>query len=108
MDLGTAIAYWVEEGDADEIKMMRYAPTNDPGSITRREFVDRYEKASGRGVANPLFYFAFGCMKNAVIIQQIYYRYKQGLTKDERFAMFIAGVHIACNHAVRRIDAGGV
>lgn len=108
MDLGTAIAYWVEDGDGDEIKMMRYAPTNEPGSITRREFVARYEEAARRKVENPLFYFVFGCLKNAVIIQQIYYRYKQGLTKDERFAMFIAGVHIACNHAAGRLDAGGV
>jgi aminoglycoside phosphotransferase (APT) family kinase protein len=108
MDLGTAISYWVEEGDSDEIKMMRYAPTTEPGSITRREFVARYEEAAGRKVENPLFYFVFGCLKNAVIIQQIYYRYKQGLTKDERFAMFIAGVHIACNHAARRLDLGGV
>jgi aminoglycoside phosphotransferase (APT) family kinase protein len=108
MDLGTALAYWVEDGDADDIKMMRYAPTNDPGSITRREFVERYQQASGREVKSPLFYFAFGCLKNAVIIQQIYYRYKKGLTKDERFAMIIAGVHIACSHAVRRIEAGHV
>jgi aminoglycoside phosphotransferase (APT) family kinase protein len=108
MDLGTAISYWVEDGDADEIKMMRYAPTTEPGSITRREFLARYEEAAGRKVENPLFYFVFGCLKNAVIIQQIYYRYKQGLTKDERFAMFIAGVHIACNHAARRLDMGEV
>lgn len=108
MDLGTAISYWVEDGDADEVKMMRFAPTTEPGSITRREFLARYEAAAGREVKNPLFYFVFGCLKNAVIIQQIYYRYKQGLTKDERFAMFIAGVHIACNHAARRLDVGAV
>jgi aminoglycoside phosphotransferase (APT) family kinase protein len=108
MDLGTAISYWVEEGDSDEIKMMRYAPTTEPGSITRQEFLARYEEAAQRKVENALFYFVFGCMKNAAVIQQIYYRYKQGLTKDERFAMFIAGVHIACNHAARRLDAGGV
>lgn len=108
MDVGTAISYWVEDGDGDEIKMMRYAPTNEPGSITRREFIARYEEASGRQIKEPLFYFVFGCMKNAVIIQQIYYRYKKGLTKDERFSMFIAGVHIACNHAAGRLDVGGV
>jgi aminoglycoside phosphotransferase (APT) family kinase protein len=108
MDLGTSISYWVEDGDADEIKMMRYAPTTEPGSITRREFLARYEEAAQRKVPSPLFYFVFGCLKNAVIIQQIYYRYKQGLTKDERFAMFIAGVHIACNHAARRLDVGEV
>jgi aminoglycoside phosphotransferase (APT) family kinase protein len=32
------------------------------------------------------FYLAFARFKVAVIIQQIYYRYAQGLTQDERFA----------------------
>jgi aminoglycoside phosphotransferase (APT) family kinase protein len=33
------------------------------------------------------FYLAFARFKVAVIIQQIYYRYAQGLTQDERFAV---------------------
>jgi hypothetical protein len=33
-----------------------------------------------------VFYYAFGLLKIAVIVQQIYFRYKQGLTKDERFS----------------------
>jgi hypothetical protein len=33
-----------------------------------------------------LFYLVFARFKIAVIVQQIYYRYHQGLTKDERFA----------------------
>ena len=32
------------------------------------------------------FYLAFARFKLAVIVQQIYYRYQQGLTNDERFA----------------------
>ena len=34
-----------------------------------------------------LFYFCFGLFKIAVIVQQIYKRYAEGLTKDERFAV---------------------
>jgi hypothetical protein len=32
------------------------------------------------------FYLTFARFKVAVILQQIYYRYAQGLTQDERFA----------------------
>jgi hypothetical protein len=33
-----------------------------------------------------VFYLTFARFKVAVIIQQIYYRYAQGLTQDSRFA----------------------
>ena len=49
--------------------------------------VERYAERERPGrVGTSLFYYAFGLFKIAVIAQQIYYRYKQGLTKDERFA----------------------
>src|SRR5262249_34027738 len=31
-DLGTALAYWVEPGDVDELQQIRWGPTNCPGS----------------------------------------------------------------------------
>lgn len=108
MDLGAAVAYWVEAGDSDEIKMMRWGPTDEPGSITRREFVDRYQEATGRTVTDPLYYFVFGCFKNMVIMQQIYYRYKQGLTKDERFGIIIHGIQILAAHTAKRLELGSV
>lgn len=108
MDLGAAVAYWVESSDADELKFMRWAPTDDPGAITRAEFVKRYEDVSGRTVKDPLFYFLFGCFKNIVIMQQIYYRFKKGLTKDERFAMILMGIQILAAHAKNRLEIGRV
>lgn len=108
MDLGAAVAYWVESGDPDELKMMRWGPTDEPGSISRVELVKRYEERSGREVDDPLFHFLFGCFKNIVIMQQIYYRYKQGLTQDERFAMILFGIQILARHAARRLELGSV
>jgi aminoglycoside phosphotransferase (APT) family kinase protein len=78
MDLGTTLGYWVERA--------AIGPTMLPGSLTRRELVERYEQASGRAVANPLFYYCFGLYKIAVIIQQIYARFVRGATRDPRFA----------------------
>jgi len=108
MDLGTFLGYWVEPGDDDALQIMKWGPTTDPGAFTRRELVARYEEASGRAVPNALYYYVFGMFKTAVVVQQIYYRYKQGLTKDERFAIMIMGVHALANKAAQHIELGHV
>ncbi len=108
MDLGTFLGYWVEPGDDDAIQVMRWGPTTAKGSLTRRDIVDRYQQVSGRTIANPVFYYVFGMFKTAVVIQQIYYRYKMGLTKDERFAIMIMGVHALASKARHHIELGSV
>lgn len=85
-DLGTTLAYWVDSGDAEEIQINRWGPTNVPGSLTRAEIVHRYAQKTGSDPSHMAFYLAFARFKLAVIVQQIYFRYRQGLTKDERFA----------------------
>lgn len=87
-DLGVMLGYWVQEDDPDEIKGNRSNVTTLPGFMTREEIVEAYAKKSGRDVSNIQFYLAFAYFKNAVIAQQIYYRYKRGQTQDERFATF--------------------
>jgi|SRR5689334_1498291 len=85
-DLGAALAYWVEAEDSDDLQKLRWGPTSYPGNMTRRELVERYAHVSGRDVSNMVFYVAFARFKVAVIVQQIYYRFHVGLTKDPRFA----------------------
>jgi aminoglycoside phosphotransferase (APT) family kinase protein len=108
MDLGTLLGYWVEQGDEDPLKTMIWGPTTQPGSLTRKGLVEVYSEASGRDVPNALFYYVFGMFKTSVVIQQIYYRYKQGLTNDERFAIMIMGVHVLANKAASHIELGTV
>ena len=108
MDLGTALGYWVEQGDADELKAFAFGPTFLPGSFTRREMVARYGERTGRDVSGILFYFCFALFKSAVVVQQIYKRYVQGLTKDERFAAMILGVHLLSHMAVRAAEKGDI
>jgi aminoglycoside phosphotransferase (APT) family kinase protein len=86
MDLGTALSYWIEAADSSAFQQLRFSPTTAPGFITRREFLDRYAEKTGHPVANPVYYYVYGLFKLAVILQQIYYRYVQGHTRDERFA----------------------
>lgn len=93
-DLGTALAYWVEADDTDELQKLRWGPTDYPGSMTRNEVVQRYAQATGRDASNLVFYLVFARFKLAVIVQQIYYRYHLGLTKDARFAAMLEAVQI--------------
>jgi aminoglycoside phosphotransferase (APT) family kinase protein len=85
-DLGTALAYWVEADDTEDLQKLRWGPTNHAGSMTRNELVQRYAQTSGREVENMAFYLAFARFKLAVIVQQIFFRYHAGLTEDPRFA----------------------
>ena len=91
-DLGTALAYWIDPGDSEALQMIRWGPTTHPGSMTRAELVERYATKTGRDASHIGFYLVFARFKVAVIVQQIYYRYHQGLTKDERFASMPAVV----------------
>ena len=85
-DLGTTLAYWIDTDDPDDLQAIRWGPTNAPGSFTRSQIVDRYAQKTGRDVLNIAFYLTFARFKLAVIVQQIYFRFHQGLTKDQRFA----------------------
>ena len=64
------------------------AITNGPGWFTRDEIINRYETKTGRDLTRIAFYETFARFKVAVIIQQIYFRYVQGQTSDERFRNF--------------------
>jgi aminoglycoside phosphotransferase (APT) family kinase protein len=85
-DLGTALAYWVNADDPPHLQMVRWGPTAIPGSLSRQELAHRYADKTGRTLDTIVFYYVFALFKVAVIIQQIYYRYYHGLTKDQRFA----------------------
>jgi aminoglycoside phosphotransferase (APT) family kinase protein len=74
--------------------------------MTRRELTDYYGQKSGYDTSNVLFYYAFGLFKVSVIIQQIYYRYVQGFTKDERFAQFNRQVAALAQEAQRAVQQG--
>ena len=101
MDLGTALSYWVEAGDPPEFLAARLAPTAMPGFHTRAEFVERYARCTGIDVSGIAFYHVYGLFKLAVILQQIYFRYHHGLTRDDRFAGFGQVIQALARQAVR-------
>ena len=87
-DLGATLSYWIEENDSELIKNTLPSPTALPGFISRREFLESYAKRTGRDVSSFQFYLTLAYFKIAVAVQQIYYRYATGQTKDERFANY--------------------
>jgi len=87
-DLGLTLCYWtwvnapgVNLGTAPSI-------TAQPGWYTRDEFIARYAERTGRDVSRITYYEVLGIYKLAVILQQIYVRYRRGQTQDARFANF--------------------
>ena len=88
MDLGYLLNQWVEPGDDPAWIEWAAMPTWQPGFASRDEIVEQYCKCSGFDVDDIQWYYAFSVMKFAVIIQQIYIRYRRGQTMDERFAHY--------------------
>jgi len=104
MDFGTSLGYWVETTDPEEWQRYGFGLTSLPGSFTRAELLEHYSKRTGRRIGDPVFYFAYGLLKIAVIVQQIYYRYQKGLTRDPRFAQLGELVKACGNLAQRAIQ----
>ncbi len=100
MDLGSTLGYWVDADDPEDWQKQSFGLTTRPGNLNREQLLARYVAKSGRTVGNPVFYYAYALFKIAVIVQQIYARYQQGLTQDARFAGLIhlvrAGSRTAC------------
>jgi aminoglycoside phosphotransferase (APT) family kinase protein len=108
MDLGTALSYWIEPEDPPIFQVLVFGPTNRPGNLTRVELAERWSKATGRDASNILFYYAFALFKSAVVVQQLYKRWVDGLTKEDRYAMMLEGVKAVASAALVAIDKGRI
>ena len=107
-DLGTALAYWKDVNDPPEWEGIRWCPSNSPGSMTRAQLVERYAQITGRDVSSVAFYLTFARFKVAVILQQIYFRYQQGLTQDQRFAGLAAQVSLMMQASAQAMQTGSI
>ncbi len=107
-DLGVTLGYWMNPDEPMEMGSSSSFLTRMPGAITRKEFAEIYGAKSGRDVSDMHWYYAFAIAKLAVVLQQIYYRYHHGLTKDERFAGMGAGVAMLAQRAAQVIEKGSL
>jgi len=69
-DVGLTLCYWASEASR---------------VFSRDEFIERYADRTGRDVSAIGYHEVLGIFKLAVILQQIYFRYRNGQTRDERF-----------------------
>ncbi|WP_367105993.1 phosphotransferase family protein [uncultured Psychrobacter sp.] len=88
MDLGSALAYWIEADDNLVMQQSRRQPTHLDGMMTRDEVVAYYLDRTGLQVDNWTFYEVFGLFRLAGIVQQIYYRYYHKQTQNPAFKNF--------------------
>ena len=108
LDVGTSLGYWVEAGDHPALRSLGLGVTALPGNFTRSGLWERYLARTGRPPTDPAFYYAFGLFKIAVIAQQIYFRYRKGLTSDERFARLGEAVRLFAMIAERVTTTGAI
>jgi aminoglycoside phosphotransferase (APT) family kinase protein len=107
MDIAGTLGYWVEAGDPPYMQEMRMMPTDVPGAPTRREAIAHYEQATGHRIEPLDFYLCFGWFRLAVVGQQLYYRFHEGQTRDERLGQCVQWV-IALERMCQRAIAGDI
>jgi aminoglycoside phosphotransferase (APT) family kinase protein len=108
MDLGSALAYWVQADDDRIMRALRRQPTDAPGMLTREEVLAHYCSRTGLQVDDWVFYEVFGLFRLATIIQQIYRRYHLRQTRNRAFRHYWLAVRYLdrrCLGIIRR-DGG--
>ena len=86
MDLGTSIAYWTMSNDHPLILNGLKSPTIFEGNPSRSKIVELYCKKTNTKIDDFVFYYVYGLFKIAVIVQQIFFRFKKGLSSDQKFS----------------------
>ncbi len=100
MDLGSALAYWIDRKDEPAFAALRRQPSDLPGMPTRAEFVSKYLDETDWPCTDFTFYEVFGLFRLTVILQQIWSRYRAGQTTNPAFAQFGSAVHVLINRAM--------
>ncbi|MGH7950032.1 MAG: phosphotransferase family protein, partial [Candidatus Binataceae bacterium] len=85
-DFGWMLSYWPDSEDGAQRQGAVTSMPVQPGYLTRREMIERYESKTGRAMKNFGFYQAFALFKLAIIMEGSYSRYLRGQTDDPLFA----------------------
>lgn len=107
MDLGGALAYWVQADDDEQMQQLRRQPTHLPGMLTRDEVVELYAEQTSIRAEDWTFYEVFGLFRLAGIAQQIWYRVQQGQTSNPAYDEFGPMVQVLSERCARLIGGSG-
>lgn len=102
IDMGTLLGYWPEPGDP-EPRAVRAEGAGDEFP-TRAEITARYAAVTGLDIANIWWYETFALWKTAVVLQQLYIRYRRGQTQDERFAALPERIPVLLDQALSLVN----
>ena len=100
-DLGLTLCYWTLTDGRERVV------TTQPGWYSRAELVAHYGARTGRDVSRIAYYEVLGIFKLEVILQQIYFRWARGQTRDERFRTFDQRVRQLVGAAAARVEQAG-
>jgi aminoglycoside phosphotransferase (APT) family kinase protein len=103
VDLGLSLVYWQQLGTPPDARTGLGSQGADRGWYTRERFLDRYADRSGRDVGGIAWYEVLSIFKLAVILQQIYRRYVDGQTRDERFRHLDRRIAVLADAASERV-----
>jgi aminoglycoside phosphotransferase (APT) family kinase protein len=105
-DLGTTLAYWHDEGDAERALVpVAAGVTAWPGFPSAAEFAACYAAVSGRELRDLSFYLALGTMKVAVILEGVHARYLAGQGAGPGYDAVGAAVPVLTARGMRQLRA---
>ena len=104
-DFAVTLTTWIEKKDELQTSVSACFMCQQTGALTREELINIYARRTGFDVDDLLWYYVLALYKGAVIIQQIYYRYHHGLTKDERFARMADVTKALARRAAAAVDS---
>jgi len=107
VDFGTLLNYWPDPSDSDGDRGVYNAGMERMGLPSQAEITDEYARRTGMDLSGSGWYQAFACWKTAVVLQQLYDRYRRGETTDERMADRGDRVPELADRAIRLLSGAG-
>ena len=83
IDFGGLLAYFPEQSVPDMFRILPKGTYPD-----KKDMIAQYSEMTGFNTNQMWWYESFAYWKTAIILQQLYKRYSDGATKDERMAKF--------------------
>lgn len=101
IDFGILLSYW-KDPLLDSFKILPFSLSGD--APEKEYLIEKYAQLSGYDLSRIKWYECFAFWKNAVVLQQLYKRYVDGATKDERMAKLGMGAQLLASVANQKID----
>jgi aminoglycoside phosphotransferase (APT) family kinase protein len=87
-DLAILLSYWIEPGDADDVKSLQAVPSLTPGWPGRADVAARYAAISGHDVGDLVWPTALARLRLAVAWMQLYRKWQRGEMDGTRYQGF--------------------